>query len=206
VPALGDVPLEVIAHDPDAGELLTELPDTIPGSYLLSISNGRGLLKNDTFSVTIDRPTPPGINANSVGDLITWDGTNWVAMTRPDHHQHSTLYINNMQPYNVINFCIALDGIYPSRNSADPLIGEIAMFGFNFAPRGWAHCDGQLLAISQHQALFSLLGTYYGGDGRTSFGLPDLRGRVPIHQGQGPGLYPKYIGQRSGREVEYINP
>ena len=71
---------------------------------------------------------------------------------------------------------------------ADPFLGEIKMFAGNFAPRGWALCDGHLLAISQYDALFSLLGTAYGGDGRTTFGLPDLRGRIPIHVGTGPGL------------------
>jgi microcystin-dependent protein len=68
---------------------------------------------------------------------------------------------------------------------ADPFLGEIRMFGGNFAPQGWALCNGQLLSISQNTALFSLLGTNYGGDGRTTFGLPDLRGRAPIHMGQG---------------------
>jgi len=82
----------------------------------------------------------------------------------------------------------------------DPFIGEIRMVGFNFAPRGWALCDGQLLPISQNAALFSLLGTIYGGDGRTTFGLPDLRSRVPVHSGQGPGLSSYSIGQRSGAE------
>jgi len=75
------------------------------------------------------------------------------------------------------------------------------MFAGNFAPRGNAFCDGQLLAISQNDALFSLLGTIYGGDGRSTFGLPDLRGRVPIHKGNGPGLTPRSIGQRSGKET-----
>lgn len=83
---------------------------------------------------------------------------------------------------------------------SNPFIGEIRMFGGNFAPRGWALCDGQLLAISQNQALFSLFGTLYGGDGRTTFGLPELRGRVPLHQGQGPGLSNRSIGQRLGAE------
>ena len=73
---------------------------------------------------------------------------------------------------------------------AEPFIGQIVMFGGNFAPRGWAFCDGQLLAINTNQALFSILGTTYGGDGRTSFGLPDLRGRSPMHEGDGPGLPP----------------
>lgn len=74
------------------------------------------------------------------------------------------------------------------------------MFAGNFAPRGWAFCDGQLLAISQNDALFSLFGTIYGGNGQTTFGLPDLRGRVPIHAGTGPGLSPRSIGARGGAE------
>ncbi len=85
-------------------------------------------------------------------------------------------------------------------NAQDPLIGEVKMFAGNFAPRGWAFCDGQILAISQHTALFSLLGTTYGGDGRTTFALPDLRGRVPVHAGTGPGLTPKSLGQKGGSE------
>ena len=83
---------------------------------------------------------------------------------------------------------------------SEPFVGEVRMFGGNFAPRGWAFCDGQLLAVSQNDALFSLLGTIYGGDGRTTFGLPDLRGRVPIHQGQGPGLSERRLGSKSGSE------
>ena len=83
---------------------------------------------------------------------------------------------------------------------SEPFIGEITMFAGNFAPRGWALCDGQLVAISQNSALFSLLGTAYGGDGRTTFGLPDLRGRVPVHHGSGPGLSSRVIGQKSGAE------
>jgi microcystin-dependent protein len=70
---------------------------------------------------------------------------------------------------------------------SEPLLGEIRMFAGSFAPRGWALCDGRLLSISQHSALFSVLGTAYGGDGMTNFALPDLRGRVPLHPGSGPG-------------------
>ena len=83
---------------------------------------------------------------------------------------------------------------------SDPYIGEIRMFAGNFAPRGWASCDGQLLQVSQFDALFSLLGTIYGGDGRTTFGLPDLRGRIPVHAGSGPGLTNRPLGQKSGSE------
>ncbi len=78
------------------------------------------------------------------------------------------------------------------------------MFGGNFAPRGWALCDGQLLSIAQNTALFSLLGTIYGGDGRTTFALPDLRGRVAMHPGNGPGLTPKNIGQKGGTETNTL--
>ena len=84
---------------------------------------------------------------------------------------------------------------------SEPFIGQIQMFGFNFNPRGWAQCDGQLLPISQNSALFSLLGTIYGGDGSSTFGLPDLRGRVPIHYGQGAGLSNYQLGQRGGVEA-----
>ena len=129
----------------------------------------------------------------------------------------------NRQPFLGINFIIALEGIYPSRSlletdaavdlaqeersvsnaessGAEPFIGEIKMFAGNFAPRGYALCDGQLFPIAQNTALFSLLGTTYGGDGRTTFGLPDLRGRAPVHAGTGPGLSEVRWGQKSGEE------
>jgi len=83
---------------------------------------------------------------------------------------------------------------------SEPFVGEIRMFAGNFAPRGWAFCDGQLLAVSQNDALFSLLGTIYGGDGRTTFGLPDMRGRIPVHAGTGPGLNTIRLGAKAGAE------
>jgi microcystin-dependent protein len=82
-----------------------------------------------------------------------------------------------------------------------PYVGEIRMVGFNFAPANWALCDGQVLAISQNTELFALIGTTYGGDGQSTFQLPDLQGRVPINQGQGPGLSPFSIGQLAGSET-----
>jgi microcystin-dependent protein len=87
----------------------------------------------------------------------------------------------------------------------DPFIGEIIMFAGNFAPQGWAFCDGQLLPISQNQALFAILGTTYGGNGQTTFALPDLRGRVPVHPGQGPGLGSYSLGQKAGSENVTLN-
>lgn len=83
----------------------------------------------------------------------------------------------------------------------EPFIGTIQYFGFNFAPRGWAVCDGQQLPIQQYQILFALIGTSYGGDGVTTFGLPDLRGRVSVGQGTGPGLSRRTIGERGGAEA-----
>jgi microcystin-dependent protein len=87
----------------------------------------------------------------------------------------------------------------------NPFLGEMKMFGGNFAPRGWAYCDGQLLSINANQALFSLLGTTYGGDGRTTFALPDLRGRVGMHAGHGPGLSDRRLGARLGTEYNILN-
>src|SRR6202140_5268647 len=83
---------------------------------------------------------------------------------------------------------------------SEPFLGEILMVGWNFAANGWALCNGQLMSISQNQALFALLGTTYGGDGVTTFALPNLQGRVPIHQGTGVGLSPYTIGEIAGSE------
>ena len=94
----------------------------------------------------------------------------------------------------------SLDAKHNPAAAGEPFIAEIIMFGGNFAPRGWAFCDGALLPISQNTALFSLLGTTYGGDGRTTFGLPDLRGRVAIHPGTGPGLSTVRLGEKGGVE------
>ena len=98
-------------------------------------------------------------------------------------------------------FFMASAFVVPQNAQAqDAYIGEIRMFAGNFPPRGFKFCDGQLLQIQSYQALFSILGTMYGGDGRTTFALLDLRGRVPIHAGTGPGLTPRYQGSRGGYE------
>jgi microcystin-dependent protein len=89
---------------------------------------------------------------------------------------------------------------------AEPFIAEIRIFAGNFAPRGWAFCHGQLMPISQNTALFSLVGTTYGGDGRTSFGLPDLQGRAPMHPGNGPGLSVRRLGEKSGSSTVALTP
>jgi microcystin-dependent protein len=141
------------------------------------------------------------------GNLLTFDGNNWIAkdLLILTYNTGSGVPINNMQPSLALNYCIALNGIYPSRDGIEPFVGEIGLFGFNFPPRYWATCDGQLLSISQNTALFSLLGTTYGGNGQTTFALPDLRGRVPMHMGNGPGLSSRPIGTITGTETITIN-
>lgn len=89
---------------------------------------------------------------------------------------------------------------------SEPYLGQISTFGFIFAPRGYALCQGQLIAISANDALFSLIGTIYGGDGRTTFALPDIRGRLPMHDGHGSGLSERRIGARFGAEYVNLNP
>ena len=163
----------------------------------LSISNDTIFLSDDGF---VKLPVVGPANAVE-NDLITYDGTNWVAKDVLIQTSGGGQSENNMQPWLGINHIIALVGIFPSRNQSDPFIAEIIMFGGNFAPRGWAFCDGQLLPISQNTALFSILGTTYGGDGRTTFALPDLRGRTAIHPGTGPGLSNRRLGESGGSET-----
>ena len=102
---------------------------------------------------------------------------------------------------------VTMEPLQETEASSDPFIAEMIHFGGNFAPRGWAFCDGQLLPISQNSALFSLLGTSFGGDGRTTFGLPDLRGRVMVHDGgsTGPGLSSVRLGEKGGSETVTLN-
>jgi len=144
------------------------------------------------------------------GKVLTSDSTGLASWQTPSGGGE-TLPDSNMQPFLGINFIIALEGIFPSRNTSarsrttegsglDPFIGEIIMFAGNFAPQGWAFCNGQLLPINQNQSLFAILGTVYGGDGRTTFALPDLRGRVPLHPGLGSGLTSRGLGQKGGAE------
>ena len=123
----------------------------------------------------------------------------------------------NMQPYLTLNYIIASQGIFPSRNDdgtirldgGDPMLGEISLFAGTFAPSGWEFCDGDLLDISQYQSLFSLLGTTYGGDGRTTFGLPDYQGRAGVGYGSygipGPGLSLWSLGQKAGSEFSTLS-
>jgi microcystin-dependent protein len=114
-----------------------------------------------------------------------------------------------MQPTLALHYIIAEQGIYPSRDGGgsaeEPLLGQINLFAGNFAPGGWAFCDGQLLAISQNTALFSLLGTTFGGNGQTDFALPNLDSQLAIGAGQGQGLSPWSLGQTGGTELNTLS-
>jgi microcystin-dependent protein len=118
----------------------------------------------------------------------------------------------NRQPFLTVAYLIALQGIFPQPDtpspggSTQPFIGEIQIFAGNFAPAGWAFCDGAPLAISENDVLFTLIGTTYGGDGQNTFNVPNLSGRFPIHMGTGPGLAPYQIGETGGTEAITLTP
>jgi len=135
----------------------------------------------------------------AAGDLLTWNGNNWVNMQPAV--QHFSIQVDNRQPWLTLNYCIALAGIFPSQTGAEPYLGEIDLLGCNFAPVGWALCNGQLLSISDNDALFQLIGTTYGGDGQSTFALPDLRGRTPMHMGSN-GTTTYTIGEITGQETK----
>ena len=172
--------------------------------------------------------TGPGLTPRTLGQRL---GEHEVTVTENEMRSHTHTLpgttdltdptglsqpIENMQPSLGLNYVVALQGVFPSRNltaedpdsndpdsgnlSANPLLGSVSLFAGNFAPRGWAFADGQLLQIASNTALFSLYGTTYGGDGRTTFGLPDLRGRAAMHFGHGPGLSDRRLGNRYGQE------
>jgi len=105
---------------------------------------------------------------------------------------------NNMPPFLALNCIIALTGLFPNGGGSESFLGEIKWFAGNFAPRGFEKCNGQLLPIAQNSALFSILGTTYGGDGETTFGLPNLIERIPMHPGSGPGLTTRQLGESGG--------
>lgn len=141
------------------------------------------------------------LNAGTAqGQLLSWDNNNWVN-TGPK----PIADLDNHQPYLALNFCIATQGLFPQRDDLNAFIGEITIYPYNFAPKSWFPCDGQLISISQNTALFALLGTYYGGNGQTTFALPDLRGRVPMHMGQGAGLSDYSMGEQGGEEKHTVD-
>ncbi|UCG56649.1 MAG: tail fiber protein [Phycisphaerales bacterium] len=165
--------------------------------------------------------TGPGLTPRPLGQKTGVETVTLAEAQMPSHnHSLPAAYLDdytgdtgdgtpheNMQPSLALNYNIALQGIYPPRSasSMDPFIGEVDIFAGNFAPRGTAFTDGQLLPIASYPALYSILGTTYGGDGRTTFGLPDLRGRAAMHAGNGPGLSPRLLGERTGVENVTLN-
>lgn len=161
-----------------------------------------GLALSEPLVLSATKDTLKLKPATTYGNFLVWDGTHWVAKApvfqAASEGGFRSLRIRN--PVVGINFIIALEGIFPSRSGEAPFLGEIEMVGFNFAPRGWAKCDGQLLSIAENSALFALLGTTYGGNGMQTFALPDLRGRSPVHVGSGPGLDTVLWGESGGAE------
>ncbi|ESQ74096.1 tail fiber protein [Asticcacaulis sp. AC402] len=148
----------------------------------------------------------PGLSNRMLGEVIGTENQTIQQSQMPSDMGGSNHAVNNVQPSLALNYIISLQGIFPSRNAitdADPeeqFLGEIAITAITYAPRGWAFCHGQLLSIAQNQALFSILGTTYGGDGRTTFALPDFRGRTAVGAGDGVVL-----GERGGTEVTYLS-
>jgi microcystin-dependent protein len=154
------------------------------------ILNARGLHMNESLlkRYTIPGTGIPGSNQDETSRIGTRDKYMRARNAR-------------LAAASVLLLCGSLGLAQPAKAQAsDPFIGEIIYVGFTFCPRGWAEANGQLLPISQNTALFSLLGTTYGGDGRTTFALPDLRGRVPVHLGQGAGLSDIQQGEVAGTE------
>ncbi len=183
-----------------------QLPDSSVSNeiQMLSLSNDTIYLSDGGF---IKLPTSGGINSSNTpvnGNLLTFDGTNWVSKNIVTGNTGSATAVNNMMPYITLSYCFCLNGIYPSRNSQNPFIAEIMTFSGNFAPRDWTFCDGQLLAINSYPAAYSLVGTIYGGNGITTFGIPDLRGRVGIHEGQGSGLTNRTLGSKGGTQTNTL--
>ena len=133
------------------------------------------------------RAAQSGATGNSLQQHAEHDDEPLLAVDHRRGQPH-----NNMMPYLSLTYIIALQGVFPARSRdqgttimSAPFLGELKIVSFNFPPKGWALCNGQLLPINQNQALFSILGTTYGGDGRDNFALPNLQGRVPVHVGNG---------------------
>jgi microcystin-dependent protein len=149
-----------------------------------------------------------GLNpATSDGAVIAWNsgsGT-WINQNLITSNTGGNQSFSIRNPYQSVNCIIALFGVFPSRSQIEPFIGQISWFSGNFAPRSWALCDGQLLAINSNTALFAIIGTTYGGDGRTTMALPDMRGRVPLHAGNGPGLSDVRLGDKGGAEIRTLS-
>jgi microcystin-dependent protein len=224
-PVLGFVYATASSYHPDwaraAGQLLPISQNTALFSILGTTYGGNG---QTTFALPdlrgrapIGVGTGPGLSDQSLGQIGGTEDSTLTAAQMPAHSHGIDppgFFTGNtgnnqpqptMQPTLALHPVIALQGIFPSLGGGgggidEPLLGQIGLFAGNFAPAGWAFCDGQVLPIAQNTALFSILGTTYGGDGRVTFALPDLRGRLAVDFGQGPGLSNVNLGQQWGAE------
>ncbi len=195
-PTIPTVPTNVSSFTNDAG-YLTSFSETDP-SFNASVASG--ITATDTANW--NQSLPNGVNS---GNVLMWDGSGWVNKNITLSSAGSGLPVSILDPYLTLNFQIALVGVFPSWNGYDQYIGEIAIYPYNLTVNGWAECNGQLLPISQYTALFALVGTTFGGNGMTTFALPDLRGRRAIHRGQGPGLSYYTLGETGGVETATLN-
>ena len=175
------------------------LPVANGGTGSSSLTANNLLVGNGTGAVLTIAPT-------TSGNFLVANGTNWISksITLSLSATGSGQPISILPPYLTIRYCIAIYGNFPARNGIDPFMGEIEILPYDFAPNGWADCDGSILPVAQNQALFSLLGNRYGGNGQTSFALPDLRGRFPIGQGQRPTFSNYQMGQAGGSETKTL--
>jgi microcystin-dependent protein len=207
-----------------AGQLMAPLQNEAFFNLLGTNYGGNGV---DTFALPDLRGrTPigagqgPGLANVNLGDMPGHEETTLTIGQLPDHFHAlpnggftdpagGNQPFENMEPSIALNYIIAVNGIFPSRDGSNvsnlPFIGEISLFAGNFAPDGWMFAQGQILPISQNTALFAILGTSYGGNGQSTFALPDLRGRNIVGAGQGPGLPNWVIGQQDGSNSIVLN-
>ena len=190
----------ILAETGGAEEItLTREPDPGPQPRLARIANAR----NRRTRQTMRRVASTTVRRSSRTDRTSREPVctdrDRLCRRQPAAHELPTVPVRRLHHLAVRNLPVA--DLRWSTTMADPFVAEIRIFPFNFAPKGWAWCDGQLLPLSQNTALFSLLGTTYGGDGKSNFALPDLQGRAPMHPGQGPGLSLHDLGETGGSET-----
>jgi microcystin-dependent protein len=201
-------------------DLRSRVPIGMQGGNLGAVAGTETVTLTEAMMPTHSHPVACGGNATTVSPMLGYWATDTGGVVGQYSRQAPNAVMapdaitlsgggqphDNVQPYLCIRYIIALQGIVPPQAGADPLIGQISIFSFGLAPKGWAFCDGQILSIARNQALFSLLGTTYGGDGIMTFGLPNLQSRVAVSSGQGPDLSPYALGQFGGEAAHTLTP